>query len=131
MADTTGGGGRRLRGLLWTARIAGGLFVAVLAFVIVVNFVTPTGDPMPEGSEWFGLAMFPFGVFVAHVLAFRWELVGGALAILCLLGWLVHVSFVPAILPIAGVLAIPAVLYVIYGLLARKRAGVAAAGETD
>ena len=96
---------RSLRVLLWSARIAGGLFVAILAFVIVVNLVNPTGEGAPKGTEWLGLAMFPFGVFVAYALAFRWGLVGGVLAIVCLFGWWAYVSFMPGILPIAVMMA--------------------------
>ena len=113
---------RSLRVLLWSARITGGLFVAILAFVIVVNFVRPTGEAMPTGNEWLGLAMFPFGVFVAYALAFRWELAGGVLAILCLFGWWAYVSFMPSILPIAAIVAIPGILYVVHDLLSRRSA---------
>ena len=121
---------RSLRGLLWSARITGGLFVAILAFVIVVNFVNPTGEAVPSGKEWLGLAMFPFGVFVAYALAFRWELVGGVLAILCLFGWWAYVSFMPNILPIAAIVATPGILYVVHDLLSRRSAQAARpAGE--
>lgn len=114
--------GRELRVLLWSARITGGLFVAILAFVIVVNLIGPAGEASPKGTEWLGLAMFPFGVFVAYALAFRWGLAGGVLAIACLLGWLAYVSFTPNILPIAAIVAVPGVLYVVHGLLSRRSA---------
>jgi hypothetical protein len=120
MADSAEGAGRGLRALLWSARITGGVFVAVLVFVIVVNFVHPAGEAMPTGKEWLGLAMFPFGVFVAYALAFRWGLVGGVLAIVCLFGWWAYVSFMPRILPIAVMVAIPGILYVTHGLLSRR-----------
>ncbi|MEA3409712.1 MAG: hypothetical protein U9Q95_05120 [Candidatus Eisenbacteria bacterium] len=120
MADSAEGAGRGLRVLLWSARITGAIFVATLAFTIVVNFVTSTSEPLPQGSEWFGLAMFPFGVFVAYALAFRFRLIGGALAIVCLFGWWVFVGFEPKILPIAVLVAIPGVLYVTHALLLRR-----------
>jgi len=121
MADSAEGTGRGLRVLLWSARIAGGIFVATLAFAIVVNFVGPTREALPQGSEWFGLAMFPFGVFVAYALAFRWKLIGGVLGIACLLGWWAYVGFTLRILPIAVLVAIPGILYVVYCLLSRRR----------
>lgn len=117
--------GRGLRVLLWCARILGGLLVATLAFAIVVNFVGSTSEPAPTGKEWLGFAMFPLGIFVAYALAFRWELAGGALGILCSLGWWVAVEFDPDILPIAMFVAVPGVLYVVYGLHSRKPASVA------
>jgi hypothetical protein len=122
---------RGLRALRLSAWIAGGLFVAILAFVIVVNFVAPINEPAPKGSEWFGLAMFPFGVFVAYALAFRWGALGGTLALLLLLGWWAFVGFKPVILVIVGVAAIPGILYVLYAVLSRGIArGVAAEKHT-
>jgi len=121
MADSTEREGRGLWVLLWIARITGGIFVATLAFVIVVNFVTSTSEP-PQGSEWFGLAMFPFGVFVAYALAFRWKLAGGVLAILCSFGWWAYVGFTMGILLIAVMVGIPGVLYVVHDLLSRRNA---------
>lgn len=121
MADPAKGTGRGLRVLLWSARITGGIGVATLAFAIVVNFVGPTSEAMPTGNEWFGLAMFPFGVFVAYALAFRWKLIGGVLALACLFGWWVFVGFEPKILPIAVLVAIPGILYVAHCLLLRRR----------
>ena len=129
MADPVERTGRGLRVLLWSARITGGIFVATLAFTIVVNFVGPTGEPMPTGSEWFGLAMFPFGVFVAYALAFRWKLIGGVLGILCLFGWWAFVGFEPKILPIAALVAIPGVLYVTHALLSRRKEQAAPVAE--
>ena len=125
MSDLTGRSGKGFRALLWTARITGGLYVAILVFVIVASFLAASAEPAPEGREWLGLAMFPFGVLVAYALAFRWELVGGALATLCLFGWLVYVGFDADIIPIAAVVAIPGVLYLVYGCLARGRARTA------
>ena len=130
MADSVEGTGRGLRALLWSARITGGLFVAVLLFVIVVNFVVSTAGPMPTGNEWLGLAMFPFGAFVAYALAFRSRLIGGVLAIVCLFGWWAFVGFEPKILPIALLVAIPGILYVTHALLSRNRGQAARpAGE--
>lgn len=120
MADSIERAGRGLRILLWSARITGGIFVATLAFVIVVNFVQPAGEPMPTGKEWFGVAMFPFGVFVAYALAFRWKLAGGVLALACSFGWWAYVGFTLRILPIAAMVGVPGVLYVVYSLLSRK-----------
>jgi hypothetical protein len=121
MADSAEGAGRGPRVLLWSARITGGIFVAALAFVIAVNIVGPTRGVLPQGSEWFGLAMFPFGVFVAYALAFRWKFIGGVLAIVCLFGWWAYVGFTLRILPIAAFVAIPGILYVTHALLSRRR----------
>ena len=121
MSDLTGRSGRGLRALLWTARITGGLYVTILVFVIIANFLAASAEPAPKGREWLGLAMFPFGVLAAYALAFRWKLIGGAMALLCLLGWLVYVGFDADIIPIAAVVAMPGVLYLVHGCLARRQ----------
>ncbi len=121
MEKSTGPQRRGLKVLLWCARILGGLFVAILAFVIVANFVAPSEEPLPTGTEWFAIAMFPFGVFVAYALAFRWELAGGVLAIVCMLGWWAYAGFTAYVLLVSALVGIPGILYVVYGLLSRRR----------
>lgn len=116
----TGDAARAGRALLWTARISGGLMVAVLAFVMIVNIANPTGEALPSGWEWFGLAMFPLGVFIGYVLAFRWAMVGGITVLACLAAWLIYVEFASGILFIAAIVAAPAVLHVIYAANARQ-----------
>ena len=128
MSDSPGSPGRGARTLLWIARIVGGIYVALLVFTVVANFFGAGAEPAPSGREWVGLAMFPFGVLIAYAVAFRWELIGGALAVLCLIGWLVYVGFDADIIPIAAVVAIPGVLYLIYGCLAAGRARSAPGG---
>jgi hypothetical protein len=116
---------RGMRALFLASRISGALMVATLAFVIVVNFVFPTEGSSPTAWEWLGLAMFPFGVFVAYILAFRFGLLGGSLVIALLLGWWVYVGFKIPILVVAAIVAVPAILYVLHGVLSseRSRAG--------
>jgi hypothetical protein len=110
---------RSIGALRLSAWITGGLMVGALAVAIYANFLAPNAEPAPKGSEWFGLAMFPFGVLVAYVLAFRWSTAGGALALVLLLGWWAFVGFKLAILVVAAIAAIPGILYVLYGMRAR------------
>jgi len=118
--SVTGDVARAGRALLWTARIYGGVIVAVLAFVMVVNIINPTGDAPPTGWEWFGLAMFPLGVFVGYALAFWKPMAGGITALACLAAWLVYVEFATGILFVAAIVAIPGVLYVVHAAKARQ-----------
>ena len=108
-----------MRALRLSARISGTILVATLAFAIYANFFAPSATPAPTGSEWFGLAMFPFGVFVTYLLAFRWGTLGGTLALLLLLGWWAFVGFKLAILVVAAIVGVPGILYVLYGVLSR------------
>jgi len=120
MSDAAGVRGPS-RALLWTARITGALMFAVLGFVIVVNIASPQGEALPQGWEWLGLAMFPFGVFVGYGLAFRWPMAGGVTALVCLAVWLFYVRFASGILLIAALVAVPAVLYVVHAANARRK----------
>jgi hypothetical protein len=120
-----------MRALRLSAWITGGLLVGALAVAIYTNFLAPNAEPAPKGSEWLGLAMFPFGVFVAYALAFRWGALGGTLALLLLLGWWAFVGFKPVILVVVAIAAVPGILYVLYAVLSRGIArGVAAEKHT-
>jgi hypothetical protein len=107
--------------VLWVARVTGGLMVLVLGFVMVVNIVSPMGETPPRGWEWFGLSMFPLGVFVGYALAFWRNLAGGTTALACLLVWLVYVRFATGVLLIAAVIAVPGILYLVYAARVRRR----------
>lgn len=123
-------GSRSSRVLLWSARITGGLFVLILAFVIVANFVADGEESQtPTPNEWVSLAMFPFGVLVAYILAFRWHLAGGCIAVVCLIGWWLRVGMSAYILMVAALVAIPGALYIIYALRGRSMARSSAGTE--
>ena len=112
---------RSSRALLWAARITGGLIVAVLGFVVVVNVVGPTAEALPQGWEWFGLAMFPVGVLVGYALAFWRPTAGGIAALACLAVWLVYVGFATGVLFVAAIVAVPGVLYIIHAVNGRQK----------
>jgi hypothetical protein len=109
------------RALLWAARITGGVMVALLGFVIVVNAVGTTRDALPRGWEWFALAMFPLGVFVGYALAFWRPMVGGITALMCLAAWLIYVRFAANLPLIAAVIAVPGVLYLVHAVKTRRK----------
>jgi hypothetical protein len=72
-----------------------------------------------SASEWIGLAFFPVGVLTGLVLAWREELIGGAITLFSVagfyfvFGWMLNSSIRQgwAFLPFA----IPGILFVLYG----------------
>ena len=111
---------RNMRRLLWIARISAGLIVAFSVLMVVGYSVNPQGSQGPTTLETFELALFPFGMCVGYLIAFRWQLFGGVLSLACLaifLGVMQQVALVFVI----GFLAIPGVLFVIYGMHLRDK----------
>lgn len=63
-----------IRALRWTARAASLVSLGFLAM-----FAT-SGGAAPSASEWMLLAFFPIGVAIGMVVAWRREILGGAIA---------------------------------------------------
>lgn len=64
----------------WFARVWGLAIVALVVLFAAMYAVSPDAPP-PTPSDWVGLALFPVGVCVGLVLAWRWEGLGGAITI--------------------------------------------------
>jgi len=83
--------------LRWTARIWS---VASLLFVLLMVAGTiGVGGKQLRPHEWVGLAMFPFGVSVGLIAAFRKERLGGAITVASLAGFYVWHYVVAGDLP--------------------------------
>jgi hypothetical protein len=95
------------------------LIVAFCLLMVVGYAVDPQGSADATTRESIGLALFPFGMCVGYLIALRWELFGGALSLVCLLAFLVLMKEGDLVL-IIGLLGIPGIIFVRYGLLRRK-----------
>lgn len=101
----------------WFARIASlGTLAVLLAFLF--------GEGAPSSRDLLLMAFFPFGLAVGLALAWWRDLAGGLLALMSMAGFYVlylgmHGSVPKG--PYFGILALPAVLFVIGGLLARRK----------
>lgn len=114
------------RAILWTARILGSLVVGLFVAVAISEFLR-SGHSLPAPQEWLRLSMFPIGLSVGYVVAWRWQLVGGVISVGCLALFFVvmgasgnAVHRVPAFYPFAA----PGFLFLWYSLLSRRHASV-------
>ncbi len=121
-----------MRAVLWIARIVSVIIVVFLVFMVVGYTVNPQGSGSgPNMPEWFGLALFPFGLCIGYVIGWRWQLLGGAVSLICLVAFLVLMRELDMIL-ILSVVGIPAVLYIVYGIHRRQMvSGDALTGGTE
>lgn len=75
-------GKRRLESILrWIARVWSVVSVGFVLCILVGELVYPHAAPPSSVREMVGLLLFPLGVCVGLVLAWRWEAVGGAIAL--------------------------------------------------
>jgi len=131
MATVSGGRVLASRILIWIARIAGTLLATLVLSILAAHIINPQG---PEGDgpslgTLASIAIFPFGAAVGLLLGWRWPLWGGIVTIACMAyffavieEWLVGGGSVhsPSLFPMMFVVL--AVLYIVGGLLARRRA---------
>lgn len=109
--------------LAWMARILG---TALLAFLVFMLIGTLTGDSSEADGLHFrdtrdliGFLLFPVCTIIGLALAYRWPLLGGAIAVgstvvlVILRPDLIQLTFL--------VMVMPGLLYVVHGLLERRR----------
>jgi hypothetical protein len=105
----------------WVARIWSLASIAfVLAFLIGEGL--SDGSRGPNVAEAVGLALFPLGVGVGLVIAWRWEILGGALAIGCLIAFYLWLLIIDGKLPRGPyflLVAAPGILFMIHRFLSR------------
>lgn len=105
----------------WMARS-----LSLAAFAFVAAFVFGGSEPfvMPTAREWFLLACFPMGLLVGLAIAWRHEILGGAIGVGSVAMFYVLEFAFSGTLP-RGIffvlLALPALLFFVLGLLDRRR----------
>jgi hypothetical protein len=105
--------------LHWAARISA--VGAVLPLLMIVFGESGTG---PTGArEWIYLALFPFGFSVGYLLGWRWPIFGGSFSVACVILSLIATGrlFPLGAYLVWGVLTIPAVLFIVAGLMKRRK----------
>ena len=78
-----------LRLLRWIALISGSLVLAFVAFMLGADLI----GAMQEGRSWghmdvsdtLQFLLFPIGLLVGLVLAYKWEMLGGAVTVMSML----------------------------------------------
>ena len=114
---------RSARIVLLSARVIGGLLIAVVIVTFVAEALGP-GRVLPTPVEMLGLAMFPIGVCVGYVVGWKRPLAGGVVSIACLAGfvvWLLVQRDSLRALPALLVFALPAALLVFHGIAWGRR----------
>ena len=124
---TTNKQSRLATSLRWTARIWGLLAALTVILVVFVSDKGSLSQAVPW-IEWGLLALYGVAA-LALLLAWRWEAVGGWLAVLCMLGEifgfrLVKGTWYPSlagfIVPLA-IFALPGMLFVLASVFARRQ----------
>ncbi len=106
----------------WAARIS-----SLLAAGIIAVFATSGGDA-PTPAEWIAIAFFPVGVLLGYAIAWKREVPGAVVSLMSLMSFYVYMfatSSFRADMRYVGnfaLFAIPAVLFLAAGLLARREA---------
>lgn len=123
MTQTIEGSRSPSRGILWTARVLGGLVVALFILITVSDLLSPE-RAFPTPLEWFQLSFFPIGLCIGYVVAWRWHLAGGVISLACMVAFFVVMSASGS--PVHGVaafypFAVPGLLFLLYSYLARGR----------
>ena len=111
-----------VRLLHWSARILG---TALLAFLVFMLIGTITGDSneadglnFRDTRDLIGFLLFPVCTIIGLGLAYRWPLLGGAIAVG---STLLLVFLRPDLLQLTFVMmVVPGLIYLVYGMLQRR-----------
>ncbi len=110
-----------LRVVLWLARISAAATVVMFVVIVVASFQRG-GRLLHSPRDWVNFALFPLGLCLGYVIAWRKPLHGGLVSLGFLglfYGWLAvsgqPVQVVPALYPFGA----PALLFVYYWFVSR------------
>lgn len=110
------------RMLFWLARVTGTMLLGFMLFMIIGHLTGDANGPdawqFKSTADTLAFVLFPVCTSIGLALAYKWELPGGTLAVLSLVGLLV---LRPDLLrPQFLWLAVPGLLYVVHALVARR-----------
>jgi hypothetical protein len=112
------------RTLRWTAIITG-TFVLVFLVIMLIGHLTgdangPSGMTFGSKADLAGFILFPLCTMAGLILAYKWELIGGAVVLVSIAGLFV---LRPDLLPTAFWLwGLPALFYLAHWYLSRANA---------
>lgn len=113
--------------LALVTRIMGTILLVFLTFILIGTLTgdssSPDGLQFRDTSDLIGFLLFPVGTMLGLGLAYRWPLLGGLIAVA---STILLVILRPDHLQLTFLLMVtPGLLYVVFGLLSRKRVAVA------
>lgn len=112
----------------WVARAWSILNILIIFLFAIGESLRPVG-PVPGYQEWIGLALWPVGVAVGLLLSWLREVLGGLLAIACLIAFYIWNLLRSGHLPPGPffiLIAAPALVFLLAGALSRRRANPSA-----
>jgi hypothetical protein len=109
----------------WIAKVWSIASVGLILLIFIGEALQPTA-PLPTSQEWVGLLLFPFGVCLGIIVAWRREGLGGGITVGSLLAfyaWLRVVSGRFPGGPYFALIAAPGILFLVSWLLSRYGKG--------
>ena len=102
----------------WTARIVGLLYIAFFLLMLIGEGLSSSQESNPlTVSAWLGF-VFVFIYFVGLILAWKWEGIGGLIAIGGTIGFFVTIQEYSLL---TVIMAVPALLFLVCWSLSRSR----------
>ena len=108
----------------WIARVIGTLYAAVMLLFVIASIFNPGTGGSPSFWAWFGILLMPIGVSIGMILAWKWELLGGLITLLCLLGCHLFMKIQGGrfdYLFFVDGIAIPAILFLLVWMFSRRQ----------
>ena len=95
----------------WTARIITLFFILTMLLIFFGQIFVGGGPPV---AAWIGILFMPIGVLVGLILAWKWDGMGGIIALVSLIGF--HLFLVIrdgafSFVPFADLTIVPAILF--------------------
>ncbi len=105
----------------WVSRIWGIVYIIFFLFMLIgyaiMDQPSPDDTVNPLGTRVVIAFIFLFGYFAGLILAWKWEGLGGLIAITCIISFAITIQNMPV--HIYMLMAIPALLFLICWLLSR------------
>ena len=113
---------RSLLIIRWTARIIALFFILTMLLIFFASIFS-TEESKPTGVAWIGILFMPIGVVVGLILAWKWEGLGGIIALISLVSFhlfLLIQSGMFRSFPFADLTIVPAILFLVYWYLTKS-----------
>ena len=107
----------------WVARIWSIPAICFIAVILGGEILSPTAPPPVSVRDVIGLSLFPFGVFLGILLAWRWEMLGGIISVVSFFGFYAVLWLFDRRLPrgpFFALASVPGLLFFVSFLLGRR-----------
>jgi len=108
----------------WIARIWSILSLAFLLLFFGASIISSIGKETFAFKDVFQFVFFPIGLTIGLIIAWKWEGLGGIIAIGSIIGFHLQMLIIhgkPDFVLFIELLAAPGILFILYWILSRKR----------